>query len=192
MSTGRITVRLEDLAAHVFTEPQVEEFTIPAAAEVHAQVTPALRDVTADALESGLSEWSSGLPADWQYRTTDDDVRELAGELAKRRLDWYYHPMIDALVRGRRLRGRTGEVYTASDARMVGGVLTAAFREVVQGLPKTYTRVRKPARSSWEPRTYAPPSAVVTRYVNGDVTVNGEDVTEVPADALLPPEARSA
>ena len=83
MSTGRKTLRLEDLAgAHLTLAPEVAvvEVVDEHVADVTLpNVTPALADVTADALESGLGEWSSGLPADWQFRTTDEDVRELAG-----------------------------------------------------------------------------------------------------------------
>lgn len=188
MSAGRRRVHLEDLRGVAEDGFLTSVHHALLGAEVRGQVVPSLKDVTHDALESGLGEWSSGLPADWQFRTTDEDVRALAGERARARLARKLHPMVDALVGGYRLHERYRFLFTAEDARLVKRVLTECYRAEVRDLPKTYSPIRKPGRIAPEPRTGATPSQVVTRYVNGDVTIDGEDVTVVPAEALMPPE----
>lgn len=124
-----------------------------------------------------------GKPADYAHRTTRADVKRLVSAAAKKRLPDADGPLVDYLMFRLSMPDRMRP--TRQDAERVARVLRDCYRVEMAGLPVSPGRKPATARMPTKSHTYGECSAVVRRYVNGDVTVGGRTVTADEADMAL-------
>lgn len=126
-----------------------------------------------------------GKPADWVHRTTRSDLKRLVADAAKKRLPEADAYLVDHVMFGKRFPALVHP--SREDLIRVGRKLRQCAQDEMNGLAPERTRKPKTERMPTRSHLHGECSAVVTRYRNGDVTVEGstQAVSAAEADKAL-------